>query len=33
MTLPFSLLDLAPIAEGASLAEALENSRQLAVQA
>ncbi|GAC27353.1 LLM class flavin-dependent oxidoreductase [Brumicola pallidula] len=33
MTLPFSLLDLAPIAEGASLADALENSRQLAVQA
>lgn len=33
MTLPFSLLDLAPIAEGASIAEALDNSRRLAVQA
>ncbi|MFT6414287.1 MAG: luciferase family oxidoreductase group 1 [Glaciecola sp.] len=33
MTIPFSLLDLAPIAEGASLADALENSRRLAVQA
>jgi luciferase family oxidoreductase group 1 len=33
MTIPFSLLDLAPIAEGASLADALANSRRLAVQA
>jgi len=33
MTLPFSLLDLAPIAEGASIAHALDSSRQLAVQA
>lgn len=33
MTLPFSLLDLAPIAEGASLATALDNSRRLAIQA
>jgi len=33
MTLPFSLLDLAPIAEGNSIADALENSRRLAVQA
>lgn len=31
--IPFSLLDLAPIAEGASIAEALDNSRQLAIQA
>jgi luciferase family oxidoreductase group 1 len=31
--LPFSLLDLAPIAEDASLADALDNSRRLAVQA
>ena len=33
MTLPFSLLDLAPIAEGSSIADALENSRKLAIQA
>lgn len=33
MTLPFSVLDLAPIAEGASLADALDNSRKLAIQA
>ncbi len=33
MTLPFSLLDLAPIAEGSSLADALNNSRKLAIQA
>ena len=33
MPLPFSLLDLAPIAEGSSLADALDNSRKLAVQA
>jgi len=33
MTLPFSLLDLAPIAEGASIGVALDNSRRLAVQA
>jgi luciferase family oxidoreductase group 1 len=33
MTLPFSLLDLAPIAEGSSIADALDNSRQLAIQA
>lgn len=33
MTLPISLLDLAPIAEGASLADALDNSRSLAIQA
>jgi luciferase family oxidoreductase group 1 len=33
MSLPFSLLDLAPIAEGASLTDALDNSRKLAVQA
>jgi luciferase family oxidoreductase group 1 len=33
MTLPFSLLDLAPVAEGNSLADALENSRKLAIQA
>lgn len=33
MTLPISLLDLAPIAEGASLADALNNSRKLAIQA
>ncbi|MBL4631242.1 MAG: LLM class flavin-dependent oxidoreductase [Paraglaciecola sp.] len=33
MTLPFSLLDLAPIAQGASISEALNNSRKLAVQA
>lgn len=33
MTLPFSILDLAPIAEGASVADALNNSRRLAVQA
>lgn len=31
--IPFSLLDLAPIAEGASIADALNNSRQLAIQA
>jgi luciferase family oxidoreductase group 1 len=31
--IPFSLLDLAPIAEGASIADALDNSRQLAIQA
>jgi len=33
MTLPFSLLDLAPIAEGSSIADALDNSRKLAIQA
>jgi luciferase family oxidoreductase group 1 len=33
MTLPFSLLDLAPIAEGASIADALDNSRKMAIQA
>jgi luciferase family oxidoreductase group 1 len=33
MTLPFSLLDLAPIAEGTSIAHAFESSRKLAVQA
>jgi luciferase family oxidoreductase group 1 len=33
MTLPFSLLDLAPITEGSSVADALQHSRQLAVQA
>jgi luciferase family oxidoreductase group 1 len=33
MPLPFSLLDLAPIAEGSSIADALDNSRKLAVQA
>ena len=33
MPLPFSLLDLAPIAEGSSIADALENSRKLAIQA
>jgi luciferase family oxidoreductase group 1 len=33
MTLPFSLLDLAPIAEGSSIGDALENSRKLAIQA
>lgn len=33
MTLPFSLLDLAPVAEGSSLANALDNSRKLAIQA
>lgn len=33
MTLPFSILDLAPIAEGSSIANALENSRLLAIQA
>lgn len=31
--LPLSILDLAPIAEGSSIAQALENSRQLAVKA
>lgn len=31
--IPFSLLDLAPIAEGSSIANALDNSRQLAIQA
>jgi luciferase family oxidoreductase group 1 len=31
--IPFSLLDLAPIAEGSSIADALDNSRQLAIQA
>ncbi len=33
MKLPFSLLDLAPISEGKSIADALNSSRQLAVQA
>lgn len=33
MTLPFSLLDLAPVAEGSSIADALDNSRKLAIQA
>jgi luciferase family oxidoreductase group 1 len=33
MTLPFSILDLAPIAEGSSIANALDNSRKLAIQA
>jgi luciferase family oxidoreductase group 1 len=33
MTLPFSILDLAPIAEGSSIAEALDNSQKLAIQA
>lgn len=33
MTLPFSILDLAPIAEGASFGDALANSRELAVHA
>ncbi|WP_293748032.1 LLM class flavin-dependent oxidoreductase [uncultured Paraglaciecola sp.] len=33
MTLPFSILDLAPIAEGSSIANAFNNSRKLAVQA
>jgi luciferase family oxidoreductase group 1 len=33
MTLPFSLLDLAPIAEGTTIAEALDNSRRLAIHA
>ncbi|WP_339724337.1 LLM class flavin-dependent oxidoreductase [uncultured Paraglaciecola sp.] len=33
MTLPFSILDLAPIAEGSSIADALDNSRKLAIQA
>jgi len=33
MTLPFSLLDLAPIAEGSSIADALDNSRRLAIHA
>ena len=33
MKLPFSLLDLAPIGEGTSIADALDSSRQLAVQA
>ncbi len=33
MTPPFSILDLAPIAEGSSLADALDNSRKLAIQA
>ena len=33
MPLPFSLLDLAPIAEGSSIADALDNSRQLAILA
>jgi luciferase family oxidoreductase group 1 len=33
MTLPFSILDLAPIAEGSSIADALDNSRTLAKQA
>jgi luciferase family oxidoreductase group 1 len=30
---PLSILDLAPIAEGASIADALDNSRKLAIQA
>jgi luciferase family oxidoreductase group 1 len=33
MKLPFSLLDLTPISEGKSIADALDSSRQLAVQA
>lgn len=33
MTLPFSILDLAPIAAGANLATAFDNSRRLAIQA
>ena len=33
MTLPFSLLDLAPIAEGASISDALNNSQKMAIQA
>ena len=33
MTLPFSILDLAPIAEGSSISEALDNSQKLAIQA
>ena len=33
MTLPFSILDLAPIAEGSSIATALDNSRKLAILA
>ena len=33
MPLPFSLLDLAPIAEGSSIADALDNSHKLAIQA
>lgn len=31
--LPFSILDLAPIAEGSSIKDALENSKRLAIQA
>ena len=31
--LPFSILDLAPIAEGSSISEALDNSKSLAIQA
>lgn len=33
MTIPYSLLDLAPIAEGFDVADALENSRKMAIQA
>lgn len=33
MTLPLSILDLAPIAEGSSISNALDNSRKLAIQA
>ena len=33
MKLPFSLLDLAPISEGTSIADALDGSRHLAIQA
>lgn len=32
-TTPFSILDLAPIAQGQSISQTLENSRQMAVQA
>ncbi|WP_299082232.1 LLM class flavin-dependent oxidoreductase [uncultured Paraglaciecola sp.] len=33
MTIPFSVLDLAPIAEGSSASDAFKNSRSLAIQA
>lgn len=33
MKIPFSVLDLAPISEGESIARALDNSKQLAIQA
>ena len=33
MTLPFSVLDLAPIVEGSSISDAFKNSRSLAIQA